>query len=229
MDQSSTSRELKRNKSERGYRAHRKSYERRHNASTATKMKPAVLELIARKLHQYWSQRLEERAQCLSHESIYRQVWHAGGSLRRRGTYYQWCGSHGKTSRGQIKTRVSIDERPTIVDDKAPVAHWQIDTVIGKGHKGVLLTIVESVTKYTRSCRVTSTSVVHVTTATIALLSQFTKLVLSITADNGKEFAFHERIAQILGCKMYFAHPYSSRQRGLNENTNGLVRQYFPK
>jgi IS30 family transposase len=70
---------------------------------------------------------------------------------------------------------------------------------------------------------------VHVTAATIALLSPFKKLVLSITADNGKEFAYHERIAQSLGCKVYFAHPYSSWERGLNENANGLARQYFPK
>jgi len=245
VSQPSVSRELKRNIGERGYRhqqAHRKSCERRQKAAKATKMTPAVLTLIARKLHQHWSPEqisgwlLEEHEQCLSHESIYRHVWadkHAGGSLhgflRRRGRRYQWRGSNGKTSRGQIKNRVSIDERPTIVDDKEQVGHWEIDTVIGKGHKGVLVTIVERVTKYTRSCRVASKSAAHVTAATIALLRPFKELVLSITADNGKEFAYHERIAKSLGCEVYFAHPYSSWERGLNENTNELLRQYFPK
>jgi transposase, IS30 family len=243
--QPTISRELRRNTGERGYRhrqAQRKRCERRDDAVSATKMKPAVLALIAQKLHQHWSPEqisgwlLEEQEQCLSHESIYLHVWadkRAGGVLhsflRRRGKRYQWRGSNGKTSRGQIKNRVSIDERPTIVDDKEQVGHWEIDTVIGKGHKGVLVTIVERVTKFTRSCRVASKSAAQVTAATIALLKPFKALVLSITADNGKEFAYHEQIAKALECDVYFAHPYSSWERGLNENTNGLLRQYFPK
>jgi IS30 family transposase len=93
----------------------------------------------------------------------------------------------------------------------------------------VLVTIVERVTKYTRSCRVPSKSAAHVTAATIALLKPFKALVLSITADNGKEFAYHKQIAKSLQCDVYFAHPYSSWERCLNENTNGLLRQYFPK
>jgi IS30 family transposase len=101
--------------------------------------------------------------------------------------------------------------------------------VIGKGHKGVLVTIVERVTKFTRSCRVASKSAAHVTSATIALLKPFKALVLSTTADNGKEFAYHKQIAKSLECDVYFAHPYSSWERGLNENTNGLLLQYFPK
>lgn len=244
--QSSISRELRRNIGERGYRhgqAHNKYCERRRDASgSVTKMKPAVVAVIVEKLRQRWSPEqisgwlLDEHEQCLSHESIYRHVWadkKGGGALhsflRRRGKRYQWRGSNGKTSRGQIKNRVSIDERPAIVDEKEQVGHWEIDTVIGKGHKGVLVTIVERVTKFTRSCRVASKSAEHVTAATIALLKPFKALVLSITADNGKEFAYHERIAESLECDVYFAHPYSSWERGLNENTNGLVRQYFPK
>jgi len=244
-NQSSISRELKRNTGERGYRhqqAQRMTCERRRDAVSATKMKPATLAVIAQKLHQCWSPEqisgwlLEEQEQCLSHESIYQHIWadkKAGGALhsflRRRGKRYQWRGSNGKTSRGQIKNRISIDERTAIVDENKQTGHWEIDTVIGKGHKGVLVTIVERVTKFTRSCRVASKSAAHVTAATIALLKPFKALVLSITADNGKEFAYHDQIAKSLECDVYFAHPYSSWERGLNENTNGLLRQYFPK
>ena len=107
--------------------------------------------------------------------------------------------------------------------------NWEIDTVVGKGHKGALVTIVERVTKFTRSCRVASKSAACVTAATITLLTPYKKLVLSITADNGKEFAYHEEIAAKLQCDVYFANPYCSWERGLNENTNGLIRQSFPK
>ena len=142
--------------------------------------------------------------------------------LRRRG-------SNGKTSRGQIKNRVSIDDRPSIVDAKRQIGHWEIDTVIGKGHSGVLVTIVERVTKFTLVCRAMSKNAAHVTAATIGLLGPLKASVRSITADNGKEFAYHEQIAKRLKCDVYFAHPYCSWERGLNENTNGLLRQDFPK
>jgi IS30 family transposase len=205
-------------------------------------MKPSLLAMIDVKLSLHWSPEQisgwlrEDRDQGISHESIYRYVWadKKGGGvlhtrLRRRGRRYQWRGSDGKTSRGQIKNRVSIDERPAIVDAKRQVGHWEIDTVIGKGHSGVLVTIVERVTKFTLACRAISKSAAHVTAATIALLAPLKASVRSITADNGKEFAYHEQIAKRLNCDVYFAHPYCSWERGLNENTNGLLRQDFPK
>ena len=89
--------------------------------------------------------------------------------------------------------------------------------------------IVERKTKFTVSMRINDKTAKTVTAATIALLTPFKDSVLTITADNGKEFAYHERIAKALGAKVYFADPYSSWQRGLNENTNGLLRQYWPK
>ena len=103
----------------------------------------------------------------LSHESIYLRVWadkNAGGDLY---SYLRRRGNNGKTSRDQIKNRVSISERPAVVDEKIEVGYWEIDTVIGKGHKGVLVTIVERVTKFTRPCKVDSKSAAGVTTATI--------------------------------------------------------------
>lgn len=138
-------------------------------------------------------------------------------------------GSNGKTRSGQIKNRVSIDERPIVVDEKSRVGDWKIDTVIGKNHSGALVTIVERATLFTVSMRVNSKRAKEVTAATLALLTPFKGLVHTITSDNGKEFAYHEKIAAGLECDFYFAHPYHSWERGLNENTNGLLRQYFPK
>jgi transposase, IS30 family len=169
-NQSTISRELRRNMGERGYRhkqAHSKACDRRLQALKPTKMTTSLIALIDEKLREQWSPEqisgwlLVEHKSCISHESIYLQVWsdkRAGGDLytflRRRGKKYQWRGSNGKTSRGPIKNRVSISERPAAVDEKIEAGHWEIDTVIGKGHKGVLVTIVDRVTKFTRSCRV---------------------------------------------------------------------------
>ncbi|AGH43206.1 integrase catalytic subunit [Paraglaciecola psychrophila 170] len=103
---------------------------------------------------------------------------------------------------------------------------WEINLVIGKGHSGVLVTIVERNTSFTVSTRLDDKSAKKVTVATIALLAPFKGAVLKITADNGKEFAYHEQMTESLKCDVYFADPYCSWQRGLNEDTNGLLRQY---
>lgn len=101
--------------------------------------------------------------------------------------------------------------------------------MIGKGHSGAIVTIVERNTSFTVSTQVNVKSADTVTAATIALLRPFQAEVLTITADNGKEFAFHEQMTDALGAKVYFAAPYCSWQRGLNEHTSGLLRQYWPK
>lgn len=245
VGQSTISRELSRNTGERGYRhlqAQRKAVERRLGTVKPLKMTVELIDEIEDKIYQKWSPEQisgwldVEGTTSLSHERIYQHVWsdkEAGGDLytflRRRAKKYQARGSNGKTSRGQIKNRVSIDERPGVVDAKNEVGHWEIDTVIGKNHQGALVTIVERVTRFTVSKRVQSKRAADVTEATIALLTPFRMLVHTITADNGKEFSAHEKIAKKLKCRFYFAHPYHSWERGLNENTNGLLRQYFPK
>ena len=109
------------------------------------------------------------------------------------------------------------------------IGDWEIDTVIGKNHQGALVTIVERVSKFTLIKKVDSKHAEVVTQATVMLLKPYLDKVLTITADNGKEFAGHESIAKQLNAAVYFAHPYSSWERGLNENTNGLIRQYFTK
>lgn len=116
-----------------------------------------------------------------------------------------------------------------IVGEKKRLGDWEIDTVIGKNHQGALVTIVDRVSKFTLIKKVASKHADVVTEATITLLAPYLEQALTITADNGKEFAGHEKIKTALNADVYFAHPYSSWERGLNENTNGLIRQYFTK
>jgi IS30 family transposase len=242
--QSSISRELARNTGDRGYRqkqAQRKTEARRRATHKPHKMTAELIDRIEDYLYQDWSPEqisgwLGTELLEISHEKIYQHVWEnkkAGGDLythlRRQSRKYQRRGCNGKTSRGQIRNRISIDVRPASVDEKSDVGHWEIDTVIGKGHSGALVTIVERVSLFTVSQRVNSKHADEVAAATIALLTPFKRLVHTITSDNGKEFAYHERIAEKLSCDFYFAHPYCSWERGLNENTNGLLRQDFPK
>jgi IS30 family transposase len=101
--------------------------------------------------------------------------------------------------------------------------------VTDKGHSGAIVTIVERNTRFTVSSQVNDKLAVPVTAAKIALLMLYQAPVLTMTADNGKEFAFHEQMTDTLSAKVYFADPYCSWQRGLNENTYGLLRQYWPK
>ena len=130
-------------------------------------------------------------------------------------------------TRGQIKNRVSIDKRPRIVDKKIRIGDWECDLMIGKNHKGALVTLVDRCSKKTRIVKVESKRSEAILHAIFQALKR--EIVHTMTLDNGKEFSCHERIRDQIGCKVYFAHPYSSYERGLNENTNGLIRQYFPK
>lgn len=245
VNKSTVSRELKRNTGAKGYRpqqAQHKALERRLKASKAIKMTQSNIDLVEEKLLEQWSPEqisgwlLSEHNFSLSHERIYQHIWQdkrQGGDLfqhlRRQGKKYQKRGSNGKQSRGQIIDRISIEDRPQAVDDKKRVGDWEIDTVIGKGHSGALVTIVERKTLYTLIARVYGKCAEGVTQATIELLEPFIHRTHSITADNGKEFAYHKKITEALNTAFYFAHPYHSWERGLNENTNGLIRQYFPK
>jgi len=128
-----------------------------------------------------------------------------------------------------IKNRVSIDERPQIVSQKQRLSDWEIDTIIGKRQTNAIVTVVERLSKKTLLGRVTSKKSAEVTQEIIALLSPIKPYVFTITADNGVEFAQHKLIAKKLDASIYFAHPYHSWERGLNENTNGLIRQFIPK
>jgi transposase, IS30 family len=244
VSQSTISRELKRNTGNRGYRHKQAQYwtdDRKLTARKSLKMTASKITLIESKIRKRWSPEQvsgwlrEEQDTLISHETIYRHIWsdkELGGNLytylRRRGKSYQ-PRRKSQAGRGHIKNRVSIDERPAIVDEKERLGDWEIDLVIGKGHSGALVTLVERQTSFTLSTRINDKSAETVTAATIKLLEPYKDAVLTITADNGKEFAYHERITEALNANVYFADPYCSWQRGLNENTNGLLRQYWPK
>ena len=244
VSESTISRELKRNQGKKGYRpkqAQIKADNRKKQAAKALKMTPILILLIEARILLDWSPeqvsgQLEyELGILISHERIYQHIWtdkRHGGSLytHLRQCHKQRKKKYGsKDKRGQIRNRVSIDERPAIVAEKTRIGDWEIDTVIGQNHQGALVTIVDRVSKFTLIKKVDSKHAEVVTAATIILLQPYLDKTLTITADNGKEFAGHETIKEQLSANVYFAHPYCSWERGLNENTNGLIRQYFTK
>ncbi len=136
---------------------------------------------------------------------------------------------YGKKSNVRIKERVSISERPDIVDQKTRIGDFEIDTIIGEGRQGAITTIVDRASAFVKISIPTSKRAEDIENETIRLLSPHKELIHTITSDNGLEFANHKAISSTLDCDYYFCHPYSSWERGLNEYTNGLIRQYFPK
>jgi IS30 family transposase len=241
VDKSTISRELRRNAGERGYRpkqAHEKA--RKRQVKAPKRISADVWKVVEEKLKQDWSPEqvsgwLKKRQEIeISHEWIYQYVLadkQTGGNLythlrchaKRRKRYGKY------DRRGRLPNRVSIEERPQIVEQRERLGDWETDTLIGKGHAGALVSLVERKSRYTLLQPVTQRLADLVAQAILSFLSPFTDLVHTITADNGKEFSEHVRIAESLQTIFFFAHPYSAWERGTNENTNGLVRQYFPK
>ena len=168
----------------------------------------------------------------VSHQRIYNYInenrKHGGilhESLRRQGKPYK----AKKVYRGSIKDRVSIELRPEIVNKRLRVGDWGVDSVIGKMHQSALVTLVERISRYTSIIKVNSKEAEIVSEAIIKRANEIDLPIHTITGDNGTEFANHKRISEQLGIDFYFTHPYSSWEKGTNENTNGLLRQYFPK
>lgn len=128
-----------------------------------------------------------------------------------------------KSSRGQIKNSVSIHDCPTVVDRNERIGDWEIDLMIGKDHSSVMVTMVKCFKFY--RCRADGRPVGH----NYHIVRAPAGPVLPITADNGKAFSGHESVAKVLSAEVYCADPYSSWQRGLNENANDLLRQYWSK
>lgn len=239
-------RELKRNSGDAGYRfkqAQHKASARRKATSLAPRtMTPPIVRLVEEQLTEgQWSPEqiggwlARQGVVCISHERIYRHIRadkKAGGSLythlRHGGRKYNH--RQGKTSgRGLIPNRVDIDERPAIVAEKSRIGDWEADTLIGANHRGAILSHVERKSKYTKLSILRDKTARAVVDASRRILSPLIERVRTITYDNGKEFAAHADIATLLNAQTYFAKPYHSWERGLNEHTNGLVRQYFPK
>jgi IS30 family transposase len=131
--------------------------------------------------------------------------------------------------RGKLPGRRPIEERPYHVELRREIGHWEIDTVMGKESKDCIVTLVERVTKFTLIGKLQSRTKEELNRRVISLIRQHAHLFKTITADNGSEFHGYKKIEAATGVLFYFANPYQSWQRGLNENTNGLIRQYIPK
>ena len=239
---STISREVNRNRGMRGYRpkqAHRLTLERRR-AKIRPRFAGFLWTQVELLLQMDWSpQQISGRLKMeqdtgVSHEYIYQYIYadkRQGGDLykhlRCQKKRRKRCGSYDR--RGRIVNRVSIEERPGVVDERSRLGDWEGDTVIGKKHKGALVTLVERKSLYTIIDAVARRTATAVRGVIVSGLASHKGKLHTLTYDNGKEMAEHEQIAEELGIKVYFTHPYSSWERGVNENTNGLIRQYFPK
>ncbi|VAW86690.1 Mobile element protein [hydrothermal vent metagenome] len=244
--QSTLSRELARNTGKRGYRhqqAHALTQIRHKEKPKEIKMTPAIKETINVYLKDKWSPEQvcgwlkKEGIVALHHETIYRYILtdkRAGGDLythlrHQNKSYRKRYGSaHNRSCHG-IPNRVDIDERPKEANNRERVGDWEGDTIIGKNHKGAIVTLDERKSKLRLAMPTGGKKTRHVTDAMLSLFQPLRRFVKTLTFDNGKEFAYHEEVAKALGCDTYFAKPYHSWERGQNENANGLLRQYFPK
>lgn len=170
----------------------------------------------------------------VSHERIYqyiRQDKELGGTLYK---HLRHRLKHRKRAVGgkhiPIRNRISIDDRPKVIDDKERFGDWEIDTIIGKERKGAIVTIVERTTSFLMMRKLPQgKNAESLADNVIDMLKPYKNIVHSITSDNGTEFAEHMKISKELEIDFFFAHPYSSWERGLNEYTNKLIRQYIPK
>ncbi len=171
----------------------------------------------------------------VSHEWIYQYVYNdlkEGGQLYtqlRTGHKRRRKRTHRKDKRGLIANRTSIHQRHAVVAEKQRYGDWEIDLIEGANHKSFALTLVERKSQFALIVKANDKQADTIQTKIINALAPYKELVHTITSDNGKEFANHEFVAQKLNANYYFADPYSSWQRGLNEYTNKLYRQYLPK
>jgi IS30 family transposase len=233
---STISREVRRNRGQRGYRpkqAQQMSLDRRKKAKP--RIQESTWALIESKLQEDWSP--EQIADWLkrntdiqvSHERIYQYILadkRTGGRLykhlrcqkKRRKRY------GGYDRRGKLPNRRSIEERPEIVDQRQRIGDWEVDTMIGKGHRQAIVTLTERKSRFSLLRKVKRRKAKLVSAAVIDLLQPVADLSHTITADNGKEFADHERIAHELEISFFFAHPYAAWERGANENMNTFLR-----
>lgn len=237
-------REKLRNSGKRGYRprqAQQKATERWKGAAKAIKMTPDLKAIIKEKILLDWSpEQISGRFKLegqysISHERIYQLV---GADKANGGSLWQhlrWSKRlrrkrYGiRERRGQIKGRRSIDKRKKKLEKRKKIGHLERDLILGTKQKGALLTIVDRKTRLTFAVKLNGKSAAEIHKATVKALTPIQSIIETITNDNGKEFAFHKKTEKRLNAKIYFTHPYSSFERGSNENTNGLLRQYFPK
>ena len=242
VSKSTVSREIKRNSNM--YRhyvaidAHQFSEMRKSIPRRPRKLSKEDWQDIEQCLKRHWSPetiagvRRRDGKPCVSIEWLYHIIRR---DKERGGNLYTYLPHHLKhrrrpvSSHIPIKDRVSIDERPAVVDAKARFGDWEMDTIIGKDGMGAIVTLVERTSKKLLMAKSPKgKNAKAVAKLVVQMLRPFERHVLSITTDNGTEFADHKYIAKMLHTKLFFTHPYSSWEKGLVENTNKLIRQYIP-
>lgn len=240
-------RELGRNRSRHdgGYRVHQaqeRTRARRSRSRRNQRFGREQLGTVEALLREEWSPEQiagtlgREGTLRISHETIYRHVWK---DKRQGGTLYQHlriaCRTRRKRygrydSRGRLAGKRHISERPAVVEKRAQAGHWEIDTMMGQSQSGeCVLTLVERKTGYVLIGKLRERTSAEATRTALELVQSQARKVKTITADNGTEFHGYKEIEEKSGVKFYFATPHHSWERGTNENTNGLIRQYLPK
>lgn len=243
LSPSTICRELRRNRGGKGYRpkqAQHLATQRRQATTRHVQLTDFARAFIAHKLTHNWSPEQIHLGLTTqgwqgvpSHEHIYQYILadkRAGGTLhthlRLQKTYRKRYGS-GQQRRGQLINVKRIIERPELVNQRSRIGDYEGDTLIGKHHKGAIVSLVERKSLYTHVAVLPNRTAANTAQACVKLLQNVH--IHTLTFDNGKEFAHHQTIANATGADIYFADPYHSNQRARNENTNGLIRQYCPK
>jgi transposase, IS30 family len=243
---STVSRELRRNRSRNGYwpvAAQKKADARRCHRPRVPKFhRPEVRRYVQRRLRQYWSPDQiagrsrrdfrRDRTRQLSHQTIYAWIWAQEAAGKRWRRYLRSTGwkRPGRENRGHLPACISIEKRPAIVDRRGRFGDWEGDTVVGRGRRGGAVTVVERKSRYLLLGRVGNLQAATVRQSVVELYRTTPPdLRKTLTLDNGKEFAEHQRLEAEASLKIFFAKAYCAWQRGTNENTNRLVRQFFPK
>lgn len=232
---STISREIQRNRARNGYFAkHAHKLARRRHHSNPQRIPCDIWVQVIAYLELQWSPEQIASQVAVSLHSIYRFIQQdksKGGDLylhlRFKNQRKRKYGSI--ETRGQLTNRKSIHDRPAEIEQRSRFGDLEIDTIIGKNHQQSLVSIVDRKTGYLWLKKCSTRKAEEICQATIRLLEPIKAQLKTITADNGKEFSLHEYAAQELEVDWYFADPYSAWQRGTNEHTNGLIRQYVTK
>jgi IS30 family transposase len=242
-DKSVISRELRRNANNKGQYFFEYAQDlatlRKERMKRRRKLHPLLKQKIIDLILQDWSPqqivgRLKhEKKESVSHETIYKIIRKDkanGGTLYKHTRHKLKHRKRPVNNIIPIKNRISIDERPKIVDTKERFGDWEIDTIVGENNKGAIVTIVERKTAFMMMEKLEhGKNARELTKVVTRMLTGYMNHVHSITSDNRTEFADHQKIAKQLKTQFFFTHPYSAWQKGLIENTNKLIRQYIPK
>lgn len=257
VHRSTISRELKRNVPRRGRTALQyigEDAQRKTDHRHSTKEKQVLLtenlkaRIAALMNFEKWSPELiskrlkKDGESCVSHETIYNWIWKAKYSNHKRHRLYKQLHKdlrHGgrrqkrgniKDNRGAIKQRVDIGQRPDVVDHRSRIGDIEVDLMMGANHKSALLVMTDRTTLVTMIEKLKSKNADEINSKMIERLTHFSSSwIKTITYDNGKEFAKHYEIADLLNVKTYFTRPYTSQDKGTVENRIGVIRRFFPK